>query len=93
MGRSSRFGWIAAITALVVSATFAFAGYHDHALDELRPSTCPDCALTLCPAMTADDAVSVHACGSRTFLTESGAMTLSDGAARHAGSRAPPAAR
>ncbi len=93
MIRSSRHVLTAALTALVLSATFAVAGYHDHALDENRPSGCPDCALTLCSVTAADNAVSVHACPSRAFLTDLVTTTLQDGPASCAGSRAPPATR
>ncbi|NIM01873.1 MAG: hypothetical protein GTN89_13830 [Acidobacteria bacterium] len=93
MIRPAKNVWIAVITTLVVSTTFAFAGHHDHALDTEWPSACPDCALTLCTAMTADDAVSVHGCPERSFLTDSDTTIVLDGPACCAGSRAPPATR
>ena len=82
----------AALLVVALSATFGFAGAHDHEEESAQGSICLACALTLCVGAVADSQVETVERPPSTGWIEAEPFAIPDHVlASSAGSRAPPA--
>lgn len=92
MDRDRIRGLWAALLVVVLSATFGFAGAHDHEGESAQGSICPACSLTLCVGAVAGGQVETVERPASAGWIEADPFAIPDHVlASSAGSRAPPA--